>query len=47
MFQHDAPVSVLRGFKRPDWEELGHLSGIGHLRIKRRWPYRFVVTASK
>lgn len=47
MFQHDAPVSVLRGFKQPDWEELGRLSGIGHLRIKRRWPYRFVVTASK
>lgn len=47
MFQHDAPVSVLRGFKRPDWEELGRLSGVGHLRIKRRWPYRFVVTASK
>ena len=47
MFQHDAPVSVLRGFKPPDWEELGRLSGIGHLRIKRRWPYRFIVTASK
>jgi SAM-dependent methyltransferase len=47
MFQHDAPVSVLRGYKRPEWEELGQLSGIGHLRIKRRWPYRFVVTAAK
>ncbi len=47
IFQHDAPVSVLRGFTRLDWEELGCLSGIRHLSVKRRWPYRFVVTATK
>ncbi len=47
MVKHDAPVSVLRGFRRSDLEELGRLSGINGLSIKRSWPFRFVITALK
>ena len=47
MVRHDAPVSVLRGFRRPELEELGHLSGINHLSINRSWAFRFTATAVK
>ena len=47
MVQHDAPVSVLRGFRSADLEELGHLSGIGQFSIRRYWPFRFVLLAEK
>ena len=47
MFRHDAPLSVLRGFRRRDFEELAHLSGLDRLVIKRRWPFRFLVIAWK
>ena len=47
MFRHDAPVSVLRGFQLPDWEELARLSGIDTLRVDWHWPFRYVATARK
>jgi SAM-dependent methyltransferase len=47
MVQHDAPVSVLRGFRFADLEELGRLSGVGQLLIQRYWPFRFVALAAK
>jgi 2-polyprenyl-3-methyl-5-hydroxy-6-metoxy-1,4-benzoquinol methylase len=47
MVKHDAPVSVLRGFQRPELIALGRLSGVSHLAIQRFWPFRFLVTAQK
>ena len=47
MVQHDAPVSVLRGFRWVELEELGHLSGICRFSIQRYWPFRFVLLALK
>ncbi len=47
MVQHDAPVSVLRGFRRRELEELGQLSGVGRLEVERCWAFRFVATALK
>ncbi len=47
MFQHDAPVSVLRGFRRQDFAELARWSDIDNLTIKRLWPFRFMVIARK
>ena len=47
MVKHDAPISVLRGFKRPELVALGRLSGIPNLVIQRLWPFRFLATAHK
>lgn len=47
MVKHDAPISVLRGFQRPELAALGPLSGIHNLMIQRVWPFRFLVTAHK
>ncbi len=47
MVQHDAPVSVLRGFRSVDLEELAHLSGIARFSVRRYWPFRFVLLAPK
>lgn len=47
MFQHDAPVSVLRGFQRPELHKLGEMSGLTNVRIAWRWPFRYVLTAHK
>jgi 2-polyprenyl-3-methyl-5-hydroxy-6-metoxy-1,4-benzoquinol methylase len=47
MFQHDGPISVLRGFQRSDLEALSEMSGLAHLEIAWRWPFRYVMTARK
>jgi SAM-dependent methyltransferase len=47
MFQHDGPISVLRGFQRSDLEALGEMSGLAHVEITWRWPFRYVMTARK
>jgi 2-polyprenyl-3-methyl-5-hydroxy-6-metoxy-1,4-benzoquinol methylase len=47
MFQHDGPISVLRGFQQPELEALGQLSGLAHVEIAWRWPFRYVMTARK
>ncbi len=45
MFQHDGPISVLRGFQRTDLEALSEMSGIKGAQITWRWPFRYVMTA--
>ncbi len=47
MFQHDSPISVLRGFQRPDLVALGEMSGLTDVEIVWRWPFRYVMTARK
>lgn len=47
MFQHDAPISVLRGFQRRELHVLGEMSGLTNVRIVWRWPFRYVMTAHK
>jgi 2-polyprenyl-3-methyl-5-hydroxy-6-metoxy-1,4-benzoquinol methylase len=47
MFQHDGPISVLRGFQRAELEALGKISGLAHVEITWRWPFRYVMTARK
>lgn len=47
MVKHDAPVSVLRGFRQSDLEELGRLSGLDEFSVARFWPFRFVMTSPK
>ncbi|PON12970.1 hypothetical protein C2W62_36825 [Candidatus Entotheonella serta] len=47
MFQHDGPISVLRGFQRPDLEALIKMGGLANAEITWRWPFRYVMTAWK
>lgn len=47
MFQHDAPISVLRGFQRPDLKALSEMSGLADVHIAWRWPFRYIMTARK
>ncbi len=47
MFQHDGPISVLRGFQRADLEALSEMSGLTNSAITWRWPFRYVMTAQK
>lgn len=41
MFRHDAPVSVLRGFRRADLEAVARDAGLDAYRIRRHWAFRW------
>ena len=41
MFRHDAPVSVLRGFRRADLEAVARDAGLEAYRIRRHWAFRW------
>lgn len=43
MVIHDAPVSVLRAFKRPELENILHLAGVEKYRIRWMWAFRWQV----
>lgn len=43
---HDAPVSVLRGFKRKELERLLEKAGLTHYTIRRRWAFRFLIVVT-
>jgi SAM-dependent methyltransferase len=47
MFRNDAPLSVLRGFRRPEVESLIESSGLGYLRFHRHCFYRFAIAGEK
>ena len=50
MVRHDGPLSVLRGFSRPDLEDLGNMAGINRANafaIEWRWAFRYVLSARK
>lgn len=42
--RHDGPLSVLKGFRRRELEELLRQSGADAGRIRRRWAFRWVIT---
>jgi len=44
MFVHDAPLSVLRGFRRQELLALAREAGEPTPRLRRVWPYRWVLT---
>ncbi len=41
MFRHDAPISVLRGFRRADLEAVARDAGLEAYRIRRHWAFRW------
>jgi len=43
LVKNDAPLSVLRGFKRKDWERLLAAAGITHFTCQWRWAFRWLI----
>ena len=43
LVKNDAPVSVLRGFKKREWEDLLQQAGINNYSIKWKWAFRFLI----
>ena len=47
LIREDGALSILRGFKPDELKELGDRSGLKHVDVVRRFPYRLVLTAKK
>jgi len=47
MVKYDAPLSVLRGFTKREWEEILQGAGVKNYRIKWRWAFRWEVVIFK
>jgi len=44
LVKNDAPLSVLRGFKKKEWEELIRKAGVQNYTVKHKWAFRHAVT---
>lgn len=47
MIRNDAPLSVLRGYKKIEAEKLIQNSGLSYLRYHRHWAHRFAIAGEK
>jgi 2-polyprenyl-3-methyl-5-hydroxy-6-metoxy-1,4-benzoquinol methylase len=43
LVKNDAPVSVLRGFKKTEWKDLLQKAGIINYSVKWKWAFRFLI----
>jgi 2-polyprenyl-3-methyl-5-hydroxy-6-metoxy-1,4-benzoquinol methylase len=43
LVKNDAPLSVLRSFKKNDWERLLKAAGLNNYNIKWKWAFRYLV----
>ena len=46
LVKHDAPLSVLRGFTRGEWERLLHQAGIANYSLRWKWAFRWLLVFS-
>ena len=47
LVKHDAPLSVLRGFTRGEWERLLQRAGIKEYTIRWKWAFRWLLVIGK
>lgn len=47
LVKNDAPLSVLRGFNRKEWENLLQQAGISHYTIQWKWAFRWLIIVEK
>lgn len=47
MVKNDAPVSVLRGFKKNEWIDIFQSAGITNFTITWKWPFRYLIVCKK
>jgi len=45
LIKNDAPLSVLRGFKKNEWKELMKLAGIDNYELRWKWAFRWLIIA--
>lgn len=43
LVKNDAPLSVLRGFKKTEWKELLHRADVEHYHIEWKWAFRHLI----
>ncbi len=43
LVKNDAPVSVLRGFTKEEWQKIFHEAGIQHFSIRWKWAFRHLI----
>ena len=43
LVKNDAPLSVLRGFKKKEWENILLKAGIKHYTIQWKWAFRYLI----
>jgi len=43
LVKNDAPLSVLRGFRKTDWQNILQRSGITNYSIKWKWAFRYLI----
>jgi 2-polyprenyl-3-methyl-5-hydroxy-6-metoxy-1,4-benzoquinol methylase len=44
LVKNDAPLSVLRGFKKQDWKNIFQQAGIANYAIQWKWAFRYLIT---
>lgn len=47
LVKNDAPISVLRGFKKAEWEKTFQQAGIKKYSITWKWAFRYLITVRK
>ena len=47
MVRNDAPLSVARGFTRPELYRIGRKAGLSNVRLRWRWAFRWVLISGK
>lgn len=45
LVKNDAPLSVLRGFKKAEWKHLLNKAGLKNVSVKWKWAFRYLVMA--
>jgi SAM-dependent methyltransferase len=46
LVKNDAPLSVLRGFKKPEWKNILDRSGITNYSIEWKWAFRYLIVVT-
>jgi len=44
LVKNDAPLSVLRGFRRDEWKNIFEKTGITDYSIEWKWAFRYLIT---
>ncbi len=47
LVKHDAPLSVLRGFKKKELKKLFKISGVENMNIRWKWAFRYLIVKNK
>jgi 2-polyprenyl-3-methyl-5-hydroxy-6-metoxy-1,4-benzoquinol methylase len=45
LVKNDAPISVLRGFKKNEWKQILHKAGFEKFSIRWKWAFRYLIIA--